>query len=145
MDSVRNMCVSPSATPATPMMTGLDTMPAGTIHVLSVGPVDRGCLVHDALLRRVHTRLSITPDYRRLWMLSKQESFHVAVLHNALSQLELEEISQLIRRKWPQARILVIRYGEGFLDDALYDERLTPAAPVEMLYATIDRLADKVH
>jgi hypothetical protein len=107
--------------------------------------VDRGCMVHDALLRRVHTRLSITPDYQRLWMLSKQESFHVAVLHNTLSQSELEETSQLIRRQWPQARILVIRYGEGFLDDALYDERVTPAAPVEVLHKAIDRLADKLH
>jgi len=142
MDSVKTVCVSPSATPA---MTGLEMMPAGTIHVLSVGPVERGCLVHDAILRQVHTRLSITPDYRRLWMLPKQESFHVAVLHNTLSQSELEETSQLIRRQWPHARILVIRYGEGFLDDALYDERLTPAAPVDTLHAAINRLAGDLH
>lgn len=139
MDSLRNACEMP------PAMARLEIMPTGTIHVLSVGPVERGCLVHDALLSRPHTHLSITPDYRQLWMLPRQESFHVAVLHNTLSDGELEETSQLIRRRWPKARILVIRYGEGFLDDALYDEQVTPSVAVEKLHAAIDRLADQLH
>lgn len=69
----------------------------------------------------------------------------MVVLHNTLSEQELEEISQFIRRQWPEARILVVRYGEGFLDGALYDERLTPGANAEMLHAAIDRLADEWH
>lgn len=111
-------------------------------HVLSVGPVQRGCLVHEALHSRTNTHLSITPDYRRLWVLPRQEHFHVAVLHNTLSGKELEEASQFIRRQWPQARILVIRFGQEFLDDALYDERVTPAASTEALQAAIDRLVE---
>jgi hypothetical protein len=111
-------------------------------HVLSVGPVQRGCLVHEALHSRLNTHLSITPDWKRLWVLPKQENFHVAVLHNTLSGKELEEASQFIRRQWPQARILVIRFGQEFLDDALYDERVTPAASTETLQAAIDRLVE---
>lgn len=119
---------------------------AGAIEmtrVLSVGPVERGCVVQDALHGRPHTHLSITPDYRRLWMISKQERFHVAVLHNTLTGGELEEASQFIRRQWPQARILVIRFGQEFLDDALYDERVTPAASTETLQAALDRLVEE--
>lgn len=111
-------------------------------HVLSVGSVQRGCLVHEALHSRSNTHLSITPDWRRLWVLPKQENFHVVVLHNTLSGKELEEASQFIRRQWPQARILVIRFGQEFLDDALYDERVTPAASTETLQAAIDRLVE---
>lgn len=142
MDSVKDAFVTQTAQP---VMAGPDPMQESAIHVLSVGSVERGCLVHDALLSWPNARLSITPDYRRLWKLPKQESFHVAVLHNTLSDAELEETSQLIRRQWPHARILVIRYGEGFLDDALYDEQVTPAAPVEMLHAAIARLAGELH
>jgi hypothetical protein len=112
-------------------------------RVISVGPIERGCVVHEALRQRPDTHLSITPDYRRLWTIPKQERFQVVVLHNTLSERELEEISQFVRRQWPEARILVIRYGEEFLDDALYDERLMPGANAEMLHAAIDRLADE--
>jgi hypothetical protein len=76
-----------------------------------------------------------------LWAIPKQESIQVVILHNTLSPFELEDASRFIRRRWPHARILILRRGVGFLDDALYDEHVVPTAAPEVLLAAIERLA----
>jgi hypothetical protein len=116
-----------------------------TIHVLSVGPVDYGSVVHDALLKGPKFRLSIATDYRELWVIPKQELIQVAILHNTLSAFELEDASRFIRQQWPNARILIIRRGVGSLDDALYDDRLAPNAAPELLLFAIERHTGKGH
>ena len=118
---------------------------AKAIHVLSVGAVDCGSLVHDALLGGPRFRLSITTDYRELWVIPKQESIQVVILHDGLSSIELEDASRFIRRWWPHARILVVCNGEGFLDDALYDVRVVSNVGREVLLATIERLIGGWH
>lgn len=113
---------------------------ARNIHVLSVGPMDRGSLVHDALLAVPDFRLSIVTDYRALWTFPKLEPIHVVVLHNTFSKFEIEDSCRLIRRMWPHAGILVVHRGEDSLDDALYDDRAAlPASPQDLLSA-IERL-----
>jgi hypothetical protein len=112
------------------------------VHVISVGAVDRGSMVHDTLLKVPRFHLTIATDYRALWATPKREDFQVAVLHNTLSSFELEEACRFIRQTWPHARILVIRAGEGFLDDALYDERVLPRVAERFLLSAIERLAD---
>ncbi len=111
------------------------------IHVLSVGPIDFGSMVHDALLNGPCSRLSIAPDYRELWVAPKQESVQVVILHSTLSSFELDDACRFIRQRWPHAKILVLRGGEGFLDDPLYDERVVPTVAPEALLAAIERLA----
>jgi len=99
---------------------------ATAIHVLSVGPLDRGSMVHDALLDGPGFRLTIAAGYRELWAIPRQEPLHAVILHSTLTSFELEAACQLIRRRWPHARILIIRNGEGSLEDALYDDRVAP-------------------
>jgi hypothetical protein len=115
------------------------------IHVLLIGPVDFGSLVHDVLLDWPHSRLSIAPNYRELWVLPKHETIELVILHSTLPSLELEDATRFIRRWWSQARILVIRWSEGSLDDALYDDRVPPNAAPETLLATIEQLIGKRH
>jgi hypothetical protein len=112
---------------------------AETIHVVSVGPVDCGSMVHDALLDRTSFHLSIATDCRKLWGMPAQESIHVAVLHDTLSSFELEAACRLVRQRWPYAKILLVSRTESSLDDGLYDDRATTAAP-EVLLTTIERL-----
>jgi hypothetical protein len=113
---------------------------AVSIHVLSVGPVGRGSIVHDVLLQVPNFLLSIATDYRELWVIPKQEAIHLVIFHNTLSTFELEESCRLIRQQWPHARILVVCRREGFLDDELYDDRVAPNVSPEALHATIGRL-----
>jgi hypothetical protein len=117
-----------------------DTQKPMAIHVLSVGALVCGSRVHDALLNGPGFRLSIAPDYRELWRIPKQEAVQVAILHNTLSTFELDDVSRFIRQRWPHARILVVRNGEGFLEDALYDVRVLSNVDREVLVATIERL-----
>jgi hypothetical protein len=118
---------------------------AATIHVLSVGPVDRGSMVHDALLDGSNFRLTIAADYRELWGMPTQESIQVAILHSTLSTFELEAACRLIRRRWPYARILVVSRGESFLENALYDDRVAPTVALEVLLTTIEQLTCGLH
>lgn len=117
---------------------------AKTIHVLSVGPVDCGSMVHDALLDGASFRLTIATDYRKLWGIPAHELIHVAVLHDTLSSFEMEAACRLIRRRWPHAKILLVSGRESSLDDGLYDDRAPTAAP-DLLVTTIERLAGGWH
>ncbi len=119
--------------------THLATWPKNT-HVLSVGQVDDSFLVHDAMLGVPNSRLSIATDCRELWVIPKQELIHLVILHNSLSLFELEESCRFIRQQWPQAKILVVRWGVGFLYDGLYDDRVGPTVTAEVLLTTIERL-----
>lgn len=121
-------------------LTHRDTQSEKVIHVLSLGPVGRGNLVHDALFELPSFRLSIVRNYPELWMIPKQESVHIVILHNTFSAPELEDASRFIRRRWPQARILLVRAGPDLLDDALYDDRVAPTVAPEVLLKTIQRL-----
>jgi len=114
-------------------------------HVLSVGPMDCGSMVHDALLDGPNWRLTIATDSRQLWVIPKQETIQVVILHNALSAFELDDASRFIRQRWPHAKILVVCNGEGFLDDALHDVRVVSNAGREVLLATIERLIGGWH
>jgi len=113
------------------------------MHVMAVGRVERTCNLHDALLAEKRVWLSVATDYRELWMRSNAESVHVFVLCETLTRFELEETSRFIRQQWPHARILVIQDGESFLDDPLYDDRLLPDAPSEILVAAIEKLLNE--
>jgi hypothetical protein len=116
-----------------------DIRMAKTIHILSVGPVDCGSMVHDALLDGASFRLTIATDYRKLWGMPAQEPVDVAILHNKLSSFQLEAACRLIRQRWPHAKILLVSRRESSLDDGLYDDRASTAAP-EVLLTTIERL-----
>jgi hypothetical protein len=115
------------------------------IRVLSVGSVDRGSMVHDALLEGPGFLLSIATDYSGLRAMPEPEDFQVAILHNTLDSFELDDACRLIRHQWPHARILVIRAGEDFLEDALYDDRVIPTVAREVLLMSIDQLTARWH
>lgn len=117
---------------------------AEAIEILAVGAGAWGRLVHDALRSKPSLRLCSTDDPRTLWLIPMQQTIHVIVLNFSLTAYELEEIGRLARHRWPKARILVIRSGEDFMEDALYDDRIYPTADPGALIASIERLATKV-
>jgi hypothetical protein len=116
-----------------------------TIRVLSVGSVDRGSMVHDALLEGPGFWLSIATDYWGLLATGEQEDFELAILHNTLDSAELEDACRWIRHQWPHARILVVRAGENFLEDYLYDDRVISTVAQDVLFMTIEQLAARLH
>jgi hypothetical protein len=118
------------------------------IRVLSVGQMDRGVWIHSALSNEPNSRHIIATDYRQLWELLPRESVHVAILDYMLSTFELEAACRLIRRRWPHAKILIVRRAAGSLDDALYDDRVAPTVTQEVLFSAVERLTeegDQIH
>jgi hypothetical protein len=117
-----------------------DTLKAVAVHILYVGPLDRGSLVHDAMLDGPHFRLTLAPDYRELWRMPTQRSFQVAIVHNSHSMFETEAVCRLIRRRWPGTKILLVIGGSCFLEAVLYDDRVAPTVFPEVLLETIGRI-----
>lgn len=111
------------------------------LRVLSVGSVDRGNIIHDALIEGPGFHLSIATDYWDLRAIPEQDDFQVAVLHNTLDLFELDDACRYIRHRWPHARILVIRADGGCLDDPLYDDRVAPAVAREALLTKIEQMS----
>jgi hypothetical protein len=105
--------------------------------------------LHDALVEAPCCHLSaawnclelwMIADCRELWVIPKQEAIQLAILHDTLSSFELDEAARLIRRHWPSVGILLIGTGEDSLDNALYDDRVSSGASLEVLLTAIDHL-----
>jgi hypothetical protein len=122
------------------------------VRLLLIASMDRSHALHDAFLEARNEyqftatefqEMWLIPDYRELWVIPGQDAVHLAVVHETLSHFELDETCRFIRRRWSSARILVIRAGEEFLDDALYDARVMPSTPNELLHSAIQRLLER--
>lgn len=117
---------------------------SGSIHLLSVGRIEPPTLIHSVMLDLPDFAISMTRDYRELWITSQREPIEIALLHNTLCSFELAEAAPLIRSRWPRARILVIRSGEMPLDRTLYDDRLHPPVAPEILIDRLSRLGHEL-
>jgi hypothetical protein len=113
-----------------------------TIHVLSVGRIETDRLMCDALLDSPDFCISFVHDYRDLWICSTQHVVDAVVMHNTLCSFELAEATRLVRSRWPNAKILIIRSGEVSIDRALYDQRLHPPVKQQVLVQQIRLLTD---
>src|ERR1700692_2637566 len=105
------------------------------LKVLLVGLSELAHLVCDALLLRRHSRLSVVSNYWDLCSLSLQrEDFQVAVLNDANPARELRRRAEYIRRRWPNAAILLVGGSSEVLEQPLYDERVpTRIEPADLL------------
>jgi len=109
-------------------------------HVLIVGPGVSGDPVRCALLGEPNLTLSIVANYRELWTIPNLEIIHLVILNNALSTIELAASGRLIRQRWPQTRILIVGPGQGSLEIALYDDRVSTEDTQKVLREKIGRL-----
>jgi DNA-binding response OmpR family regulator len=97
-------------------------------------------MVRDALLERRHARLTVATSFWELCAISQQETFDIAILHDALSLRDVRSASEYVRRRWPRAKILIIHAETEALDDPLYDARMLPGLSQSILLAIIDQL-----
>ena len=114
-------------------VSSLDTADPAALRVLSVGRMDEVDLAREAFNRSPRFSLTHASDYRELWNLSKRNEYDAVVLQSTLSSFELEGAARLVRRRWPAARIVLLRGGEIALDDPLYDLRVRPPVDITSL------------
>jgi hypothetical protein len=96
---------------------------------------------YDMLLEARGYVLAAAQGYRDLCQTEMCDDCEVAVLHPTLSHGELSEVAHFVRRRWPAAKIVIIRAEEWWLEDALYDDRVLPGAIPELLLAIVVRFA----
>jgi hypothetical protein len=63
----------------------------------------------------------------------------VAVLHHSFAPHDLRYAAEYIRRRWPDAVILVIGEQARHLDDPLYDDKTSSGISIEELVRVIER------
>jgi hypothetical protein len=112
------------------------------LSVLSIGPAQFSDLVRDALLLHPHSRLTVAASYWDLCSVSlhQKSHLHVAVLMDAGPAHQLRRCAEYIRRRWPDAAILLVGNSPEVLEDELYDERERSRIGPERLLTVIDRL-----
>lgn len=113
---------------------------AGQSHVIFVGRSNLGKLF-DAQNFNTNHSLSFAADYRELWAMPSADSPRLVVLFDSLHSFELEASCRLIRRRWPNARILMLRARMDTIDKSLYDVRLPANVASQVLLVTVRRLA----
>jgi hypothetical protein len=107
------------------------------VRIVSIGQAKPEHTVTEELLDAPGFRIATIENYRGLFALASDGAPDIAVIHETPDWFVLEGICATLRHEWPQARILVIHDGEEFLDDALYDERLTVNANAMELRAKL--------
>lgn len=65
---------------------------------------------------------------------------HVVILDDSLTPRELDSSTRTVRLRWPSAKIIVIRTGEEFLEDHLYDVRVFPGIEPQQLTLQIQQM-----
>jgi len=114
----------------------------GRLRVLSVGSTELTHLVRDALLLCPRSCLLVAATFWDLCSLSlhETEKVSVAVLDLSSSEHELRQNTEHIRRRWPDAEILLVGDNLDHLDDPLYDERVSAEIQPSELLTVVERL-----
>lgn len=113
----------------------------GLPHVIFVGRIHYSTLFDSLLSNGAPTRLSYAANYRELWAIPNNASPRLVVLYDTLHAFELEASCRLTRRRWPDARVLVIRSSLGNVDRSLYDVRLPSSVSPHVLLMNIRKYA----
>jgi hypothetical protein len=116
---------------------------ADMLRVLAVGSKESRDLVRDALLFRRGSHLLVASNYWELCSLwvGEAEQVSVAVIDLCTSDRELRRrTAEHIRRRWPDAQILLVGPEAEVPEDPLYDERIPPGLEAAELLAAMERL-----
>jgi len=111
-----------------------------TTNVLSLGVKEWRIAVRQALPPRRKNGFRGVNNLWDLCALPQAVSVDAAVFHHSFSLRELGCAAEYIRRRWPEAVILVIDERAKHLDDPLYDHKANCELSVEELVRTIETL-----
>lgn len=111
-----------------------------TMNVLSLGIEEWRLAVRKALPTGRKSGFGGVNNLWDLCALPEAVSVDVAVFHNSFSLRELRCAAEYIRRRWPEAVILVIGERANHLDDPLYDHKANCEISVEDLARMIETL-----
>ena len=95
-----------------------------TWHVLSIGSDRSRDTIRIDLLLRCKCRLVAVASYQGLFENRTEGESDIAILDHTLSACDLRVSSEYVRRRWPDAKIVLMSANADALHDPLYDERV---------------------
>ena len=113
-------------------------------HVLSIGPAEALNMTYNRPLEDRGFVLAVAQGYRDLHRSEMRGEYEVVALPRSLSNEEPMESAHFILRRWPAARIRLIRAREWWKDDALYDDRVVRDINPESLVAAVELVASRL-
>lgn len=112
-----------------------------TARVLLLGIEEWRVAVHQALPKRPKRNFWGVNSFWDLCALTQAVAVDVAVFHRSFSLHDLRFAAEYIRRRWPDAVILVIGEQVEQLDDPLYDDNasdgISPDELVQMIETSV--------
>jgi hypothetical protein len=90
---------------------------------------------------RARCRLYVASSTWDLSVVLGSEEIDVAILHNTLTPQQLCVFGAYIRRRWPCAKLLLMKPKDERADYCMYDERLAPGVSHKTFLAAIERLS----
>ncbi|UWZ83602.1 hypothetical protein [Occallatibacter riparius] len=115
---------------------------AKALKVLCVGSSQMHHRLLLALLPEDRYTLLVVSNYWDLcsFSVNETEAISVAVLEHTESKGDLRRSAEYVRRRWPDARIILLGHRGDLLEDQLYDERVTPGIHPPELLSVIEHL-----
>ena len=110
-----------------------------TTKVLSLGLEEWRNAVRQALPSGQKDGFWGVNNFWDLCALPQAVSVDVAVFHHSFATHDLRYAAEYIRRRWPDAVILVIGEQARHLDDPLYDDKTSSGISIEELVRVIER------
>ena len=112
-----------------------------TTTVLSLGLEEWRNAVCEVLIQNEKNSILGVNNCWDLCALSQAVTVDIAVLHYSFALHGLRYAAEYIRRRWPDAVILVIGEQAEQLDDPLYDDKASSGISIEELVKVIERSA----
>jgi hypothetical protein len=109
-----------------------------TTKVLSLGTEEWRRAVREALPPSRKNGFWGVNNYWNLCALPQAVSVDVAVFHHSFATHDLRYAAEYIRRRWPDAVILVIGEQAEQLDDPLYDDKASSGISIKELVSMIE-------
>lgn len=132
------MPLAMSAQPPEPLLAVPDPT---RLSMVLIEPMATSLPDRQFLLSNDRYRVTCVRDTRELSLLRTEESFVLALISDALGQVELIEAAQSVRKQWPAARILVLGQAAVVLEDYLYEEALPHSCGQQELCDTLDGMS----
>jgi DNA-binding response OmpR family regulator len=111
-------------------------------RILSIGQDKQLLDTRSLLFQKAHCHVNTALDYQQVYALPDCDEFAVVVVGQMDPASKLRELTQLIRRRWPRTRIVILSQSPPPLEDALYDDRVDALHPGELV-ARVVRLAQE--
>ena len=114
----------------------------GALNVVAIGSSQLIERIRTALFHNRRFSLLVADNYWELCLLPRKEAHlvSVAVLEHLNPGRELRRKAEYIRRRWPDAQIILVGNHAAILEDQLYDERVPSGVRAEELLEVIERL-----